>query len=79
MITLLDGAMEAVSFTAGRGTNFLNTPLKDLRLKSGLLVGAIVRHGETIIPNGSSKILEGDTVVIMAKSLALHDLNDILE
>ena len=70
--------MEAVSFTAGKATNFLDTPLKDLRLKPGLLVGAIVRDGQTLIPDGHTKILEGDTVVVMAKSLFLQDLNDIL-
>ncbi len=75
---LLGGAMEAVSFTAGKATNFLDTPLKDLRLKPGLLVGAIVRDGPTLIPDGHTKILEGDTVLVMAKSLFLQDLNDIL-
>ena len=75
---LLGGAMEAVSFTAGKATNFLDTPLKDLRLKPGLLVGAIVRDGQTLIPDGHTKILEGDTVLVMAKSLFLQDLNDIL-
>jgi len=75
---LLGGALEAVSFTAGPSTHFLDTPLKDLRLKPGLLVGAIVRGEETIIPDGHSRILAGDTVVIMAKSLFLKDLNDIL-
>ena len=75
---LLGGAMEAVSFTAGRGTNFLDTPLRDLRLKPGLLVGAIVREDQTLIPDGQAKILEGDKVVVMAKSLFLRDLNDIL-
>ena len=76
---LLGGAMEAVSFTAGASTHFLDTPLRDLRLKPGLLVGAIVRDGKTLIPDGQSKILAGDKVVVMAKSLYLKDLNDILE
>ena len=76
---LLDGAVEAVSFTVTRSTDFLNIPLKDLRLKPGLLVAAIVRDGRNIIPDGQTEILEGDKVVVMAKSLFLQDLNDILE
>jgi len=76
---ILDGAMEAVMFTATLATNFLDTPLKNLNLKDGLLVAAIVRNRETIIPDGNSKILDGDKVIVMAKSLFLQDLNDILQ
>ena len=76
---LLDGAMEAVMFTATTTTRFLNTPLKDLNLKKGLLVAAIVRQNRTLIPDGNAKILDGDKVIVMAKSLFLQDLNDILQ
>ena len=75
---LLDGSMEAVMFTATTSTHFLDKPLKDLDLKDGLLVAAIVRDSRTIIPDGNSKILDGDKVIVMAKSLFLQDLNDIL-
>ena len=76
---LLGGAMEAVMFTATAATHFLNTPLKDLRFKEGLLVAAIVRNNQTIIPDGNAEILDGDKVIVMAKSLFLQDLNEILQ
>lgn len=76
---LLDGAMEAVTFTATNATNFLNTPLREMRFKEGLLVAAIVREDKTIIPDGNSCILDGDRVIVIAKSLFLQDLNDILQ
>ena len=76
---LLDGAMEAVMFTATTSTRFLDTPLKDLNLKKGLLVAAIVRQNRTLIPDGNAKILDGDKVIVMARSLFLQDLNDILQ
>ena len=76
---LLGGAIEAVEFTASAATNLLNTPLRDLRFKSGILVAAIIHDGRAEIPTGSSCIREGDRVVVMAKSLFLQDLNDILE
>ena len=75
----LGGAIEAVEFTASPNTKFLDTPLKDLRLKPGMLVAAIAREGRTIIPDGSASIHAGDRVVVMAKSLFLRDLNDILQ
>lgn len=75
----LGGAIEAVEFTATATTRFLDTPLKDLRLKPGMLVAAIVREGKTIIPDGSTAIRAGDKVIVMAKSIFLQDLDDILQ
>lgn len=76
---ILGGAVEAVEFTATAATHFLNTPLKDLRFKPGLLVAAIVHAGKLVIPGGQSIISEGDRVIVVAKSLFLQDLNDILD
>lgn len=76
---LLDNKMEAVEFTATGATRFLNIMLKDLKLKKGLLIAAIVRGDEAIIPNGNDMILEGDRVIVVARSLFLDDLNDILK
>ena len=53
--------------------------LKNLKLKKGLLIAAIVRGDEAIIPNGNDMILEGDRVIVVARSLFLDDLNDILK
>ena len=75
----LDGSLEAVEFTAAESTHFLQTPLKDLHLKQGLLVAAIVHDSEVVIPDGNSKIHAGDRVIIVARKLFLQDLNDILE
>lgn len=76
---LADGTVEAVEFNAAANLDFLNRPLKELRLKPGLLVAAVVREGRIIIPDGDTKLLEGDRVIVIAKSLFLKDLNDILE
>ena len=76
---LLDNKIEAVEFTATAATRFLNTTLKALRLKKGLLIAAIVRNDEAIIPNGDDMILEGDRVIVVARTLFLDDLNDILK
>ena len=76
---LLGGGIEAVEFTATETTRFLDTPLKDLRLKPGMLVAAIAREGKTIIPDGSTSIHAGDKVIVMAKSLFLQDLDEILQ
>jgi len=76
---LLGGAIEAVEFTATAATKFLDTPLRDLRLKPGMLVAAIARDGRTVIPDGSTSIHAGDKVIVMARSLFLQDLDEILQ
>ena len=76
---LLDGTVEALEFTATAKTpGVLGVPLKDLRLKKGVLLAAIVRHGKTIIPGGLTAIEEGDSLVVVTRTTGLHDLKDIL-
>ena len=50
-----------------------------MNLKQARYICAIAREGRTIIPDGSASIHAGDRVVVMAKSLFLRDLNDILQ
>ena len=42
-------------------------------------MAAIAREGKTIIPDGATSILAGDRVIVMAKSLFLQNLDDILQ
>jgi len=50
----------------------------ELKLKRGILVAAIARDRDIIIPGGMTCIREGDRVVIVSKSIGLNDLVDIL-
>ena len=56
----------------------LGKPLKDLPLRKGLLVAAIVRDLHTIIPGGMTTIEDGDHVVVVTQATGLDDLTDIL-
>ena len=76
---LLGGQVEALEFLAtGPSARLLHIPLKDLTLRSGVLLAAIVRGGTTIIPGGLTTIEEGDRVLVIARSMGLKDLTDIL-
>ena len=54
-------------------------PLKDLRLKKGILIAVLVHQGKIIIPDGSSSISAGDTVILISRNHGILDLNDIYE
>lgn len=56
-----------------------NTKLKDLNIREDVLIIAIQRGKNIIIPNGNTVIKENDTVVLIDNTLELKDINDILE
>ena len=76
---IADGAAEAMEFTVGPNTRYLGTPLRDLRLRSGVLLAVIVRGSEIIIPEGSSFLQEEDSVIIISRGSGITDLNDIYD
>ena len=74
---IANGAAEAMEFTVSPSTRYLNTPLKDLHLRSGILIAVIVRDSEIIIPEGSSCLQAGDSVILISRNSGILDLNDI--
>ncbi len=76
---IMDNRVEVVEFAANQNTKILDTPLKKLNIIEGVLVAAIVRHNEIIIPHGNDVIKERDNIILIAKDKKLADLNDIVE
>ena len=71
------GKAEAMEFQVSPATRNLRVPLKDLKLRRGVLVAVIVRAGRVIIPEGSTCLEQGDDVIIVARDSGILDLNDI--
>ena len=76
--TLADGHAEAIELKAEENKKITGIPLKDLCLKPGILIAAIIRSGKSIIPGGTDEILPGDRIVIVAKSETVREPEDIL-
>ena len=76
---IADDQAEATEFSVNKNTQYLGVPLKDLRLKKGILVAVIVREDTVIIPDGSACILEGDSVIIVSREHTVLDVNDIFD
>ena len=74
---IADGAAEAMEFIVSPSTRCLGMPLKDLHLKPGILISVVVRGNEIIIPEGSTTLQAGDTVIIISRNGGILDLNDI--
>lgn len=73
------GRAEAMEFVANDTTRKLETPLKDLKLKKGILIAVLIHHNHIIIPDGNSVIRKGDTVIIVSRSHGILDINDIYD
>ena len=76
---LVNNKVEAVEFQAKENGKLLNICLKDLKLKSNILIAGIIREGKVIIPNGDDMILLNDHVIVVTTNQFLDDLNEILE
>ncbi len=76
---LMDGHVEALEFNVSKDFKGLKTPLKELALKSNILIAGIIRGRKSMIPGGNDEILAGDRVVVIESGQQLLDLDDILQ
>ena len=75
---IADGQAEAVEFLVDTNTPNCGIALKDLKLKANVLLVSITRGGHTEIPNGSSRFLPGDHIVVVANSQhTIHSIDDL--
>lgn len=64
--SLREGFAEVIEAEALETSSVVNTPLRDVKLPSGVIVGAIVRGDEVIVPRPNSVIRPKDRVIILA-------------
>ncbi len=76
---LFDSRAEAIEFRIKVSSPVVGKPLKDLSLKSDLLIAFINRQGRIIIPSGADTIEIGDTVMIVTTHTGLNEIRDILK
>jgi trk system potassium uptake protein TrkA len=75
---LHDEKAEAVEFIALETSEITNKPLKDIKIPKGTIIGAIIREDQVIIPGGTSVILPGDHVILVALRSAIPKVEKIL-
>ena len=61
-----EGRAEIIEGEALETSPLVGTPLRDIQLPAGIIVGALLRDDEVIIPRGETVIMAGDRVVILA-------------
>ncbi|MCL2401515.1 MAG: Trk system potassium transporter TrkA [Oscillospiraceae bacterium] len=76
---LLDGRVEALEFVVSRDMRGFGEKIKDLPIKSGVVIAAISHSGKSIVPDGHTVLKEGDNVVVVTVHPGFDELNDIFE
>lgn len=72
--TLMEGFGELIEAEAMETSSLVGVPLRDADLPEGVLVGAVVRDSEVILPRGSTVVQTNDRVVIFAETEAVKQV-----
>ena len=67
MHSLLTDFAEILEIESSEASSILNIPLKDLSLPEGVLICAIKRDNEVIMPDAEDSIKANDHVIILAE------------
>lgn len=75
---IADGGAEALEFIVDEHTPHRDVPLRDLKIKKGVLLASLTRGAKLIFPNGDTSFRLGDRlVVVAAESSGIETLQDI--
>ncbi len=75
--SLSDGAAELVDAVALETSPLVNNPLRDAPLPEGVMIGAVCRDGEVIMPTGDTIINAGDRIVLMTMRENVKDVEQM--
>ena len=75
----LENQVEFITFEINENSNAIDIPLKDLKIKKGMLIASILRNGKMIFPGGNDVIKSSDSVMIVITASSIEDFDDILE
>lgn len=75
---LMDGRIEALEFKVTSKFESINTPIRSLNLKPGIIIAGIIRGKKAIIPSGEDTIQQGDNIVIIVSDQQISNLSEII-
>ncbi len=76
---IVDGEVEAVEFKVTEHFKFLHKTINEMRIKEHVLVAAIIRENEVIVPKGNTTMELNDYVIIVSRGEIMKSLNDMVE
>ncbi len=77
--TLIQGQAEIMEIVAHSHMKMIDKPLSELNLPNGMLIAAIHRGEQVIIPKGDTKIKWNDRVILVSLLTEMADLENLLK
>lgn len=74
---IVDRRAEAMEFIVNKESALTSKPLSEIKIKDNVLIAVILRKNRILVPDGSSKIEVGDTVVVVTTQ-RIRTLTDML-
>ncbi len=76
---IVKGKIEAAEFIIKEGSPVIGKPLMELKFNGSVLIAAILRGRQVIVPRGHDAMQKGDSVVIVTGNTEIHDITDVLK
>ncbi len=76
---LLQGQAELTEIIAEEGMIITSAPLSDLEIPEGIIIAAVHRNDQIIVPKGDTQISRGDRVVLMCMLSQIPQLEALLK
>ena len=76
---LVNDRLEAIEFIIREPKDYVDVPLKKLKIRDDVLIASIARGNELIIPKGDDCLKINDSVVVVTTNKGLVNLSDIFD
>ena len=76
---LADTDAEAAEFILQENTPHLGVPLKDLSIRKGFLIVALLHENHVVIPSGTTVLSAGDRVIVISHAKGIQTFRDIFQ
>ena len=76
---IIPNKVEASEFLISEHSDVVGVPLSQMKIRNNVLISAITRDGDVIIPRGNDELHLGDAVVVVSRAMSLNDITDIIE
>ena len=75
---IADDEAEALEFAVHDNPEFAGKALKDISLKAGVLIAAVIRGKNLVVPNGGTVLKGSDLVILVTTQELVSSLDDVL-
>ena len=72
-----DTDVEAAEFILHENTPHLGIPLKDLEIRKGFLIVALLHKNQVVVPSGGTVLSPGDRVIVISHGQGIQTFRDI--